>query len=226
VNPADIQYVNGVYEHAPENPMPRFPCPLGVDGAGVVTAVGSKVKKIKPGDEVCRLHQCMDEGIWAEIAAFEESELAFKPQGMCWQLAAVVPVAGVTALSALLCYPALKHVYMSNSQQAGDSSSNSSSGVLPVLILGASGGVGSFAVLLAKHFFRIPLVLATCSGRNSSYVRQWGADVVVDYTSQDVETAVLEALQQQQQQQQQQQRLCAAAGTAAECAAGHSCYGS
>jgi len=64
VNPADIQYVNGVYKHAPAHPMPAFPCPLGVDGAGVVTAVGRDVTQFKPGDHVLGLHQRMDEGTW------------------------------------------------------------------------------------------------------------------------------------------------------------------
>jgi NADPH:quinone reductase-like Zn-dependent oxidoreductase len=70
-----------------------------------------------------------------------------------------------------------------------------------VLILGASGGVGSFAVLLAKHLFRVPLVLATCSARNAQYVRNLGADAVIDYTSQDVTAAALQHLQEQLQQQ-------------------------
>jgi NADPH:quinone reductase-like Zn-dependent oxidoreductase len=61
--------------------------------------------------------------------------------------------------------------------------------------------VGSFAVLLAKHLFRIPLVLATCSARNAQYVRNLGADGVIDYTSQDVAAAVLQYLQERQQQQ-------------------------
>lgn len=66
-----------------------------------------------------------------------------------------------------------------------------------VLVLGASGGVGSFVVLLAKHCLRIPLVLASCSGRNTEYVRQLGADIVIDYTTQNVEAAVLQVLQKQ-----------------------------
>jgi NADPH:quinone reductase-like Zn-dependent oxidoreductase len=199
VNPADIQYINGVYKNAPAHPLPRFPCPLGVDGAGIVVALGRKVTKFKVGDNVLGLHQCMDHGSWAEVAAFKESELAVKPAGVCWQLAAAAPVAGVTALSALLCCPALKAHY---DQHSSSSRSSSSSGapLQSVLVLGASGGVGSFAVLLAKHYFKVPLVVATCSSRNAGYVRQLGADVVIDYTTQDVQSAVAEALEQQQQQ--------------------------
>uniref|UniRef100_A0A383WH09 Enoyl reductase (ER) domain-containing protein n=1 Tax=Tetradesmus obliquus TaxID=3088 RepID=A0A383WH09_TETOB len=192
--------------------MPHFPCPLGVDGAGVVVAIGSKVTQFKVGDHVLGFHQRMDEGSWSDIAAFEEPELAVKPAGVCWQLAAAAPVAGVTALSALLCCPALKLFYEQHSSSSSSSSSSSGSPLKSVLVLGASGGVGSFAVLLAKHYFRIPLVLATCSGRNAEYVQQLGADVVIDYTSQDVQAAVRDALQQQQQQQQQ--HASAAADTA------------
>jgi NADPH:quinone reductase-like Zn-dependent oxidoreductase len=201
VNPADIQYVNGVYQHAPAHPMPRFPCPLGVDGSGVVVAVGSKVTKFKLGDHVLGLHQRMDEGTWAEVAAFEESELAVKPAGVCWQLAAAAPVAGVTALSALLCCPALKQFYTQHSSSSSNGSRSSS--VAPIqsaLVLGASGGVGSFAVLLLKHYFKVPLVMATCSGRNAEYVQKLGADVVIDYTMQGVAAAVADTLQHRQRQ--------------------------
>lgn len=305
VNPADIQYVNGVYKNAPAHPLPSFPCPLGVDGSGIVTAVGGKVTKFKPGDHVLGLHQRMDEGTWAEVAAFEEAELAVMPPGICWQLAAALPVAGLTALSALLCCPSLQKVYSQHNSgvippssaakaagaasvaaaaaaagvqgvqcsaqpQSGDpalagaaapgkgnapvspsppspspssaaiaaasctisstdpisgsglaqgssepssqllgfhsstgsgNAPNSNSPVQSVLILGASGGVGSFAVLLAKHLFRVPLVLATCSARNAQYVHNLGADAVIDYTSQDVAAAVLQHLQGQLQQQ-------------------------
>eukprot|EP00775_Hariotina_reticulata_P002337 gene2337-2645_t len=227
VNPADLQYVNGQYQNAPAHPMPRFPCPLGVDGSGVVCSVGSRVTKFKPGDRVLGLHRRMDEGTFAEIASFEEAELVQKPDPICWQLAAAVPVAGLTALSALLHHPALKDSYVhtysyevqlvpcaktdaaqplpaavrgslpgpaahSNEERvaaigvvpgcgparptASDGCASKNSRVLSILILGASGGVGSFAVLLAKHMFAIPLVVASCSARNATYVQQLGAD--------------------------------------------------
>lgn len=216
VNPADLQYVNGQYEHAPAHPMPCFPAPLGVEGAGIVVRVGSKVTKFKQGDQVLGLHQRMDEGTFAEVASFEEHELAYKPPTVCWQVAAATPVAGVTALSALLCCPGLKAVYKGSSATSAASSANSSpagqaaapagpeqaaaephSLIQSILILGASGGVGSFAVMLAKHFFRIPVVIATCSGGNATYVQQLGADVIIDYTSQDVQQAALRAVKQE-----------------------------
>jgi NADPH:quinone reductase-like Zn-dependent oxidoreductase len=190
---------------------------LGVDGAGAVVAVGSKVQKFKVGDHVLGLHQRMDEGTFAEVASFEQSELAYKPEGLCWQLAAAVPVAGVTALSALLCCPALKqaHEQLSGSNSsmaaaptaavaaaaAAPADASSRTAVQSVLILGASGGVGSFAVLLVKHYFQVPLVVATCSGRNAQYVRQLGADVVVDYSRQDVQAAVAAAVLQKKQEE-------------------------
>ena len=67
------------------------------------------------------LHQRMDEGSWAEVAAFEEAELAVKPAVVCWQLAAALPVAGLTALSALLCCPALQKVYSQHSSSVTSS---------------------------------------------------------------------------------------------------------
>lgn len=214
VNPADLQYVNGQYEHAPAHPMPSFPAPMGVEGAGVVERVGSKVNKFKPGDHVLGLHRRLDEGTFAELASFEEDELALKPSAVSWQVAAATPVAGVTALSALLCYKALKPTYQkfvsahSRSKPAAcinrcaaarpvePASTDASSTVKSVLILGATGGVGSFAVLLAKHFFHIPLVLATCSAKNAQYAHQLGADVAIDYTNEDVEQNALQAVQQ------------------------------
>lgn len=81
------------------------------------------------------------------------------------------------------------------------SSADNRSQDLSVRILGASGDVGSFAVLLAKHLFAVPLVVATCSACNAQYVQQLGADVIIDYSNSNVEQVSLYVLWHHQQQQ-------------------------
>ena len=173
--------------------MPTFPCPMGVDGTGIVAACGPKVNKFKPGDQVLGLHQRMDEGTFAEFATFEESEVAIRTPGVCPQVAAAMPVACITAFCALL--KCLDFKQYSNSCP----SSSEQHSIKAVLINGSSGGVGSFAVLLAKHYFKVPVVLATCSKRNDTYVKQLGADVTIDYTAGDVEGSIQQHLQQHAQ---------------------------
>jgi NADPH:quinone reductase-like Zn-dependent oxidoreductase len=214
INPADLQYVDGTYKNAPAHPMPKFPCPMGVDGTGTVVACGPKVSKFKPRDSVLGLHQRMDEGTFAEFATFEESELALKPAGVCEQLAAAMPVACITAFCALLKCPELQRF-----RNSCPSSCNQHS-VKRVLINGSSGGVGSFAVLLAKHYFKVPVVLATCSKRNISYVKHLGADVTIDYTMASIQALVQHHLQQLRLQHEEPVNVAAASPIAAAAAAG------
>ena len=135
---------------------PRF----GSDLAGQVEAVGEDVKQFRPGDEV---FGCAA-GAFAEYALAREAYLAPKPINRSFEEAAAVPVAGLTALQGL--------------RGAG--------GIRPgqkVLIQGASGGVGTFAVQLAKAFGAE--VTAVCSTRNQDMARSIGADHVLDYTKED-----------------------------------------
>ena len=132
----------------------------GVDLAGVVEAVGSGVTLFKAGDAVfgaCR-------GAFAEYAIASESKLAAKPEGLTFEDAAATPIAALTALQGLRNCGKI---------QPGQS----------VLINGASGGVGTFAVQLARIFGAH--VTAVCSGRNAELVRSLGADRVIDYTKED-----------------------------------------
>lgn len=138
----------------PKNPR------LGSDVAGRVEAVGENVKQFRPGDEVfgCR------NGAFAEYVCAREGALALKPANISFEEAAAVPVAALTALQGL--------------RDAG--------GIQPgqkVLIQGASGGVGTFAVQLAKSFGAE--VIAVCSTRNLDMARSIGADHVIDYTQED-----------------------------------------
>jgi len=133
---------------------------LGVDVAGQVEAVGRNVTQFKPGDDVfgsCR-------GAFAEYACTSESKLVIKPENMTFEQGASVPVAAFTALQGLRNKGKI---------QPGQK----------VLINGASGGVGTFAVQIAKLFGAE--VTAVCSTRNMDMVRSLGADHVIDYTKEN-----------------------------------------
>ena len=133
---------------------------LGIDVAGQVEAVGRNVTQFKPGDEVfgsCR-------GAFAEYACISQSKLAMKPDNVTFEQAASVPVAALTALQGLRDKGQI---------QPGQK----------VLINGAAGGVGTFAVQIAKWLGAD--VTGVCSTRNVEMVRSIGADRVIDYTQQD-----------------------------------------
>ena len=133
---------------------------LGVDVAGQVEAVGRNVTQFKPGDEVFGV--CRE--AFAEYARTSESSLVMKPGNVTFEQAASVPVAAITALQGLRDKG---HI------QRGQT----------VLINGAAGGVGTFAVQIAKSFGAD--VTGVCSTRNVEMVRSIGADRVIDYTQQD-----------------------------------------
>ena len=133
---------------------------LGVDMAGQVEAVASNITQFKPGDEVFG----RSTGSFAEYAIARENRLSLKPANSSFEEAAAVPVAGLTALLALRDYG---HI------QSGQK----------VLVNGASGGVGTFAVQIAKSYGAE--VTGVTSTRNVDMVRKIGADHVVDYTRED-----------------------------------------
>ena len=137
---------------------------LGADGAGRVEAVGSQIKEFKPGDEVYGNMAYTGSGSFAEYAAVPERGLAPKPANLSFEQAAAVPMAGFTALQGLRDQGKI---------QPGQK----------VLIQGASGGVGTFAVQIARAFGAE--VTAVCSTRNVDQARLLGADHVIDYTQQD-----------------------------------------
>ena len=133
---------------------------LGVDVAGEVEAVGRNVTQFKPGDEVfgtCR-------GAFAEYVSTSESALVMKPDNVTFEQAASVPIAAFTALQGLRDKGKI---------QGGQT----------LLINGAAGGVGTFAVQIAKSFGAD--VTGVCSTRNIDMVRSIGADQVIDYTRED-----------------------------------------
>jgi NADPH:quinone reductase-like Zn-dependent oxidoreductase len=132
----------------------------GADIAGKVEAVGRNVKQFQPGDEVFG----MVAGGFAEYACSPENALALKPVNLSFEEAAAVPMAAITALQGLRDQGRI---------QPGQK----------VLINGASGGVGTFAVQIAKSFGAE--VTAVCSQRNLNIARSMGADFVIDYTRED-----------------------------------------
>jgi NADPH:quinone reductase-like Zn-dependent oxidoreductase len=162
VNPFDCHLVRGrpyIFRIMMGLRKPKI-TKLGVDVAGQVETVGRKVTEFKPGDEVfgmCR-------GAFAEYVCTSESALVMKPDHATFEQAASVPVAALTALQALRDKGQI---------QTGQK----------VLINGAGGGVGSFAVQIAKSFGGD--VTGVCSSRNVDMVRSIGADRVVDYTQED-----------------------------------------
>jgi NADPH:quinone reductase-like Zn-dependent oxidoreductase len=159
VNPVDSTYSGGVrlVTGLRKPAVTRF----GTDYAGIVEAVGEKVTQFKPGDEVFGGRT----GAMAEyICVREDRSVVLKPANVSFAEAAAVPVAAITALQGLRDKGKI---------QAGQK----------ILVNGASGGVGTFAVQVAKAFGAD--VTAVCSGKNADMVRSIGADRVIDYTKED-----------------------------------------
>jgi NADPH:quinone reductase-like Zn-dependent oxidoreductase len=163
VNPLDWHYVQGKpYVMRPEAGLGApTDIRLGVDFAGTVEAVGRNVTRFKPGDEV---FGGADGSLAQYVTPRAEGSMALKPANMSFEQAAAVPVAAITALQALRDKGGLK---------PGQK----------VLINGASGGVGTFAVQIAKNLGAE--VTAVCSTKNVAMVRALGADRVIDYTRED-----------------------------------------
>jgi NADPH:quinone reductase-like Zn-dependent oxidoreductase len=136
---------------APNNPI------LGMDLAGVVEAVGENVTRFKPGDEVFGVGR----STFAEYAVAREDKLVARPENLTFEQAAAIAVSGSTALQAVR-----DHGHVKPGQE--------------VLVIGASGGVGTFAVQIAKAFGA--RVTAVCSASKVEMVRAIGADHVIDYT--------------------------------------------
>ena len=146
--------VAGFGLRAPKNPV------LGADVAGVVQAVGKEVSGFRPGDEVFGIAK----GSYAEYARASEDKLAPKPANLTFEQAAVVAISGLTALQGLRDHGKVRR----------DEN---------VLIVGASGGVGTYAVQVAKVFGAH--VTGVCSATKVDLVRSLGADHVIDYTRED-----------------------------------------
>lgn len=163
VNPLDCKIRDGEFKLV----LPyRPPLILGHDVAGVVVKVGPQVRQFKPGDEVYARADDFRIGTFAEFVPVKEASLALKPKGLTMEEAASIPLVGLTAWQALVEKGRL---------QKGQK----------VFIQAGSGGVGAFAIQLARHLGAT--VATTTSTANAALVKSLGADVVIDYRTQGFE---------------------------------------
>src|SRR5256714_6637609 len=163
VNPVDGMIRSGMFAKDKKLASPMI---LGGDIAGVVEKTGGKITKFKKGDSIYAYLSLKNNGGYAEYAVAKEKEAAAKPKSISYDEAAAVPIVALTAWQALV-----------DSAKLGAGQA--------VLIHGGSGGVGTFAIQIAKA--RGAKVLATASTPNQDLLKQLGADVAIDYTKQKFE---------------------------------------
>ena len=161
VNPLDFKIRNGEFKQI----MPyRLPLILGNEAAGVAVRIGSRVRRFKPGDEVYAKTGKGRIGTFAEFIAIAEDDVAHKPKALTMEEAASIPLVGLTAWQALV-----ERANLKKGQR--------------VLIQAGSGGVGTFAIQLARHLGAI--VATTASAANFDLVKRLGAETVIDYRKDD-----------------------------------------
>ncbi len=165
VNPADWKIRDGMGEQFGF----KLPLILGGDIAGTVKAVGNGVENFKQGDAVYGMTLSSLSGGYAEYAIAKADTITLKPDNLNFEEAAAIPIGALTAWQAMFDL-----AHLSSGQR--------------ILITGASGGVGSMAVQLAKA--KGAFVIGTASGKNEQFVRDLGADEFVDYTRQPFEEVV------------------------------------
>jgi NADPH:quinone reductase-like Zn-dependent oxidoreductase len=142
----------------------RFPLILGHDVAGIVVRVGSRVRRFKPGDEVYARPPDGRIGAFADLIAIKDEDVAIKPKALTMEEAASIPLVGLTAWQALI-----EKASLTKGQK--------------IFIQAGSGGVGTFAIQLAKHLGAT--VATTTSTDNVNLVKSLGADIVIDYKKDD-----------------------------------------
>ena len=165
VNPVDAKIRQGHFRQ----PGAKMPLIVGYDISGVVEKTGAKATKFKPGDAVYAYLSLARGGAYAEYAIAKESETTLKPASLTHEQAAAVPLAALTAWQALIETAKL---------EAGQT----------VLIHGGSGGVGAFAIQIAKA--RGARVIATASTANQEFLKERGADQAIDYKNTKFEEVV------------------------------------
>lgn len=163
LNQLDVKIRDGAFK--PILPY-KPPLVLGHDVAGKVVKVGAKVRRFKPGDAVYARPRDGQIGTFAERIAVEEADLALKPANLSMAEAASIPLIGLTAWQVLV-----ERAQIAPGQK--------------VLIHAGSGGVGTFAIQLARHLGAT--VATTASAANAALVKELGADIVIDYRSQKFE---------------------------------------
>jgi len=163
INLLDAKIKNGEFKLILPYQLPLI---LGHDVAGVVVRVGPQVRRFKQGDEVYSRPDDFHIGAFAELIAIKEDSLALKPEALTMEEAASIPLVGLTAWQALIEKANLK-----KGQK--------------IFIQAGSGGVGTFAIQLAKHVGAF--VATTTSTKNVDWVKSLGADLVIDYKKDDFE---------------------------------------
>ena len=169
VNPVDWVIRNG--ENDALRPLLKLPMTLGWDAAGIVEEIGSDVTGLKKGDAVYGVPNFPGDGSYAEYVAAKATQFALKPNSLSFNEAAGVPLAALTAWTAMF-----EHGKLQSGQR--------------ILIQGASGGVGGFAVQFAKA--KGAYVIGLASENNLDYLKQLGANEVIDYRTQKFEDLVNE----------------------------------
>ncbi len=164
VNPLDSKIRDGAFKRI----LPyRLPLILGNDVAGVVVRVGSQVQRFKPGDQVYARPDSSRIGTFAEFIAINEADVAIKPKALTMEEAASIPLVGLTAWQALI-----ERANLKQGQK--------------IFIQAGSGGVGTLAIQLAKHVGAF--VATTTSKANFDFVKRLGADMLIDYKTEDFAT--------------------------------------
>ncbi|MDN4525623.1 NADP-dependent oxidoreductase [Fictibacillus fluitans] len=166
VNPVDWKIREGYLK---DNLRFSFPVILGWDAAGVVKETGSAVTKFKPGDEVFTRPATERDGTYAELLAADEELVAFKPKNLTFEEAASIPLVGLTAWQCLVDFAKIKEGQR-------------------VLVHAGGGGVGSFAIQLAKT--KGAYVISTGSEDSESIIKESGADEFINYKTQDFTEAI------------------------------------
>ena len=164
VNPVDCVIRGGGNDFL--KPLLKLPMTLGWDAAGIIEETGSDVTGFKKGDEVYGVPNFPGDGSYAEYCAAKASQFALKPKSIGFNESAGVPLAALTAWTSLF-----EHGKLQSGQR--------------ILIQGATGGVGSFAVQFAKA--KGAFVIGIASTSNLDYLKQLGADEVIDYKTQSFE---------------------------------------
>ncbi len=165
VNPVDLKICEGKLKQAV--PL-KFPATIGLDFSGVVVTVGDNVTGFETGDEVFGQASLLrgGSGSFAEYVVVDAKSVAHKPTSINATSAAALPLAGISALQALV-----DHIGISKGKK--------------ILIHGGAGGIGVFAILLAKHLGAY--VATTTSSDNAQFVKDLGADEIIDYNTQAFE---------------------------------------
>lgn len=166
VNPVDWKIREGYLKEV----MPlQFPATLGVDFSGMVMEVGKNVKNVQLEDKVYGMANALTGGSFAEYVAVPAGSLAHKPEKISYDEAAAVPLAGLSALQALT-----NQLGLSKEQK--------------ILIHGGAGGIGTFAIQIAKQLGAE--VAATVRREDAGYAKELGADLVIDYKNEKFEDVV------------------------------------